>query len=247
MLLFFLQMSCADKPDGPPPPPTRRNTMDTAAGPAVSGAVESSGRPPKFVRAVCKGGDDGESPMTVDFATSDADGDRVHIRIDWFVNGQRVGGETGPTLAAEHFGAGDKVYAELEATDGYNEVPGECPERTVGNLAPVIDMKGMRIVEIDGLEVKGRDPDGDTLSWRVEDGPSGMSIDSEGVLSWTGSETAAAGSYRPKVIVEDPSGDQAIWEFAVDVAAGREKQKMTRAEAIEAGLIDDDSIPVAPE
>lgn len=240
MLLTLFQLACVEKPDGPPAMPTTPNTMDTA-GVVYEDAPQVEGRnaPPKFTSVQCTGATDGNTAATVRYQAVDPEGERVRVRVDWFVNGERIPNETNDSLPARFFEKGDEVVAELEASDGYNDVTRRCDPAGVGNLPPTIQMRGMRLDSLDGLQVNGSDPDGDPLTWSIEDAPAGMTIDAEGVLHWSGTTQAEAGDYRPRVIAEDPAGEQAIWEFSVSVAAGVEGGKMKRSEAAEKGLLGD--------
>lgn len=215
--------------------------MDTAGEPSFEAPVERSGRAPRIDKAACSGATDADTDARVEWETSDPEDDFVRVRVAWYVNGKRVSGQSTPTLPASYFGSGDKVHAELTASDGYHETTRSCTGQTIGNLAPVINMRGMSIGAIDGLEVKGSDPDGDPLTWSLEAAPKGMSISQKGVLSWSG-EASDAGSYRPRVIAEDPTGDQAIWEFEVQVEAAREAERMLRSEARRKGLLEGQSV-----
>lgn len=215
--------------------------MDTAGDAVVQDEVVRSGRAPRIDMAACSGATDADTDARVDWETSDPEDDFVRVRVAWFVNGKRVPGESTPVLPAGYFDSGDKVHAQLTASDGLHEVTRDCTGQTIGNLAPVINMRGMSIGAIDGLEVKGSDPDGDPLTWSIENAPSGMSISQQGVLSWSG-ESSDAGSYRPRVIAEDPTGDQAIWEFSVEVEEGRETERMLRSEARRKGLLEGQSV-----
>ena len=218
-LLPFLHLACVEKPDGPPPLPTRANTMDTAGG-AAEVAVDygdDRNNPPKFTFVKCTGATDGETAARVEYGVSDPEDGRVKVRIDWYVNDKRVPEQTSDSLPARFFVRGDKVLARLEASDGQNEITRDCDPAVVDNHTPVIDTRHMDLSQLDGLQVEGSDPDGDPITWSIEDGPPGMTIDADGVLHWDGSPDAEAGTFKPRVIAEDPSGERATWKFTVDV------------------------------
>ena len=73
------------------------------------------------------------------------------------------------------------------------------------NSAPVIESTPITSVKEGALytyEVEATDPEGDTLTYSLTDGPTGMTINSTtGVISWT---PASAGSYDVTVEVSDP-------------------------------------------
>ncbi|HJN74143.1 MAG TPA: hypothetical protein QGF58_09450 [Myxococcota bacterium] len=234
--LLLLNVACVDKLEAPPPLPTRPNRMDTV----TSGDVdleEGRNQPPKFLKVVLVGARNAESAAGVNYEVVDPEGQMVRTDIKWFVDDARVSGEESFTLASSFFSSGQRVYAELVANDGVNRVTRRTDQRTVGNQRPTIEMSGANVSVVDGLQVKASDPDGDALLYRLEDGPPGMRVDAEGVIHWTGA-VETEGSWRPKVIVSDGHGEEATWEFSVDVSAGAEERNMSTSEARGEGLIE---------
>ena len=47
-----------------------------------------------------------------------------------------------------------------------------------------------------------------------------MSINSEGVLRYSGGAGVGSGTYKTKIIVEDPDGEAIVWPLDVNVSAG---------------------------
>ena len=231
MLSLLLSLACVEKPDGPPPPPSKPNRMDTAWSPDE---VVADGRdqPPKFESLKLTGAADSDTPARVDVVVKDPEGEMVRTTITWFVNGNRVSGVESAVLADTFFVSGQRIQARVVATDGVNQVTRMTKERTVGNQPPVIDMSRVSLSSFEGVQVRASDPDGDSLSYRIEDAPPGMTIDREGVLHWSGA-VEVAGSWRPKVIVSDSQGDEATWEFGVDITAGAEDREVSRSELAE--------------
>ena len=58
------------------------------------------------------------------------------------------------------------------------------------------------------------------MTYRLEDPPPGMSINSEGVLRYSGGAGVGSGTYKTKIIVEDPDGEAIVWPLDVNVSAG---------------------------
>ena len=64
------------------------------------------------------------------------------------------------------------------------------------------------------------DPDGDTLTYRLIQPPSGMTINANsGLLSWTPSSSAALGEHTVQIVVEDGKGGTATQIFAITLNA----------------------------
>lgn len=234
--LLLLNVACVEKLDGPPPKPSKRNRMDTAYTPDE---VDEDGRdlPPKFDALKLTGATDADTPAGLTVKVSDPEGNMVRTTITWFVNGNRISGVSGTSLDDEHFVSGQRIKAEVVATDGVNKVRRVTVERTVGNQPPEISMGRIDMSKLDGLQVVAKDPDGGPLEYRMEDGPPGMSIDAKGVVHWSGA-VDTAGSWTPRVIVADGMGDEATWEFEVQVTAGVESKTMKESEARREGLIE---------
>ena len=86
-------------------------------------------------------------------------------------------------------------------------------------------MPGLKIKEINGFQVSAEDPDGDRLIYKLQGEPKGMSISSNGVLSYVGSEEEPGGQYSIVVIAEDPQKAQVQWKFSISLSAGSKAKK----------------------
>jgi hypothetical protein len=150
----------------------------------------------------------------------------VRYEYSWFVNEREIRGQRQPTLSHNYYAKGDEIRARVLAKDRAGETEGATPVIIVRNTPPEILNKPGSLRKVDGFQIKAQDADSDTLSFRLEGAPEGMSIgSSDGTLSYTGSEGAKAGDYRVDVIVEDPDQGSAKWSFGISVSAGSEADK----------------------
>ena len=72
--------------------------------------------------------------------------------------------------------------------------------------------------------VTAADPDGDILSFNLSSGPSGMTVDAEGVVAWT---PADLGSVTLRVRVSDGRGGEAEQTYSVDVGSRPVRSSVT--------------------
>lgn len=76
-------------------------------------------------------------PVSVQIEAEDPDRNPLTFRHQWFINGNRVEGETRPTLAPSFLKRGDRVQAEVVASDGQVEgKPFQAAAVVVGNTPP---------------------------------------------------------------------------------------------------------------
>lgn len=73
--------------------------------------------------------------------------------------------------------------------------------------------------------VQAVDPDGDKLSYRLEDGPEGMSIDETGKASWN-LAGAKPGEFPVKITVEDTDGGKATQSFTINLGAPKQSSPL---------------------
>ncbi len=220
--MLLLMIACADYPSEAPALPSQPNRMDTAVdnGPSVFvGGGDGGGKPPLIVKArIGKATATRAAALTLE--VRDPEGARTSTKVDWYVNDVRVTGETGNTLAPKFYKKGDTISARVEVSDGVNKRETEVAGVTVENSPPVFMTRRSDFRKIDGFELKVRDPDDDTLTFRLEDAPPGMTISQAGRLSYSGSTDGTGGRWSTKIVVEDPDGEAIIWPVDVDISAG---------------------------
>lgn len=91
------------------------------------------------------------------------------------------------------------------------------------NLAPQITSPPIVEAAPETLSVyavRAEDPDRDRVEFRLNQAPSGMEIDAEGVIRWTPTPEQAENSYPVTIVVEDEHGAIGSQSYTVHVSSG---------------------------
>lgn len=195
-----------------------------AVGPAFrTEAVEVANTPPVATRvtiepAVAKPGD----VLRAVVEGSDPDGDPVKYVFEWWRNGKSLGAppkdQEQRTLASEGFARGDLIVVGVTPYDA--EGPGRflvSEPLVLLNRPPVITSSSGGLTQQGLFEyaVTATDPDNDTLTFKLDTAPSGMTIDAgTGKIAWQ----IPAGVTSPqqvRVSVDDGHQGQAFQEFTL--------------------------------
>jgi hypothetical protein len=154
----------------------------------------------------------------------DADGDPVSFHYSWSVNDEAVSDDDSPVLAGDRFQKGDRVRLSVTPSDG--EVEGypfdgldlvipDAPPRFTSN--PPLKFSSA----VYHYTAQATDPDGDNLTYSLEAGPPGMTVDSEsGEITWPVSN-AGVEDVPVKVVAADDEGMKAYQTFSLRVAPGQ--------------------------
>lgn len=223
LLLLPTLTGCSD----PPPPPSEDlnrpigGRLDTGGSEPVASSgggkrAKSDGNSAPRLRDIYFEPEEPRSidSLTVKFTAKDPNGDRVKMDFKWFVNGEQVMGQEKKTLNKKFFEKGDEVSVELEASDGRKEITRKSDPIEILNSPPEITIPRYGVDNIDGLQIQASDPDGDTLRFRLEDAPPGLTINSTGELSFASSmEQTEGGTFPTRIIAEDPEGEYSAWEM----------------------------------
>ncbi len=150
----------------------------------------------------------------------DPDGDDVYYEYQWIINGEELPDLTGEVLPGDRFSRGDSVTVRVTPYDSesYGE-PFEVPAITIPNAPPRFVSTPPRSFEtrLYTYQVRAEDPDGDTLSFRLEEAPSGMTIDATGLIEWPIDESQE-GTHRVKITVEDGYDGTAYQEYTINIS-----------------------------
>ena len=162
-----------------------------------------------------------------------ATGDTLEARVEapeanllfeysWFIDGQRLPGESRPTLGESHVRRDRSIHVEVTPVyEGQSGTAVAARAVEVRNSPP--EIRDVRTVSLDGdrltMQVEAHDPDGDPLQYELKDAPDGMRIDSNGQITWTVPEDGSEASYT--VVVSD--GER---EFEYDQTLGFESQRV---------------------
>jgi hypothetical protein len=137
----------------------------------------------------------------------------------WSVNDSQVDTGTKDRLDRAEFKKGDKVSLNVFSgppSDSSRTLLGTSPTVPVANAAPVIEMVQSSRLSEGGRYVNtivAKDPDGEPVTFTLEQGPGGMTLDPKsGLLEWTPPE----GMEKPvhiRLIASDGSGAASRLEF----------------------------------
>lgn len=150
----------------------------------------------------------------------DPDRDEIHFTYRWWRNDKQVkeGEESG--LETMGFNRKDIVAVEVIARDQETSgLPLRSAPIVLGNSSPQIVSNPPALTNRVQYEyvVQAKDVDGDTVSFRLETAPPGMTIDRvTGLLSWL-VNPGLAGTHRVKVMADDGQGGMAWQEFEVSI------------------------------
>jgi hypothetical protein len=155
----------------------------------------------------------------------DPDRDEIHYTYRWWRNDKQVKEGDESVLDATGFGRKDIVAVEVIARDqDAAALPVRATPIILGNSPPQILSSPSALTNKEQYEylVQAKDPDGDTVTYVLETGPPGMTIDGvTGQMTWKVT-ARSAGTHRVKVMVEDGQGGTAWQEFEVSIPSTTE-------------------------
>ncbi len=150
----------------------------------------------------------------------DADQDDIQFQFRWLRNDKVVSEGSEDTIVLSELAQSDIVTVEATPYDhdGAGKSLRAAP-LVVGNNPPKILSVPMMMSsgELYEYVVRAEDPDGDPVSFELEGGPSGMTIDrAAGQVVWRPG-AGISGTHHVKVIAADGKGARAWQEFDVSV------------------------------
>jgi hypothetical protein len=150
----------------------------------------------------------------------DPDGDLVTFRFEWFINGEKLTDFQEPMLAGDRFRKGDRIALRIVPSDGkLDGLPFTGQPFTVPNAPPhFVSSPPMQFqAQAYVYEARADDPDGETLAYRLEAGPAGMTIDAgTGKVTWQiGQEQT--GGHTVRIVVRDEEGLKAVQEYTLTI------------------------------
>jgi hypothetical protein len=154
----------------------------------------------------------------------DADGDPVEFGYTWLVNDRELIGEDGPVLSGDSFVRGDIVKLVVIPMDDEEEGEpfSQGLEFEVDNAPPrFVSMPTSTFTaEEYRYQVQAEDPDGDEISYKLDAGPEGMTIDpASGLVLWSISPEVS-GTHEVKIEARDTEGLTAWQEFSLHIERG---------------------------
>ena len=151
----------------------------------------------------------------------DPDQDPVTLSYKWRKNETIVKEGEDNTLSVSGLTPRDVVEVEVTASDGNSDGSATLSGRfTMSNSSPTITSKPSVSTSGDvyDYQVQASDPDGDPVTYALEEGPPGMSISEQtGHIHWNVTPEAK-GNYRIKVVAQDNKGGYAAQDFELSIS-----------------------------
>jgi hypothetical protein len=151
---------------------------------------------------------------------ADPDLDPVSLAYRWRKNDTVVKEGEDNTLDLANVTAKDVVEVEVTASDG-NGTTSLSGRYNMSNSSPTIlsSPSVSATGSIYEYQVQASDPDGDPITYKLEEAPPGMIIgEQSGRIRWSVTPEAK-GSYRIKVVAQDNKGGFAAQDFELSISA----------------------------
>jgi len=159
----------------------------------------------------------GES-IRVKAVAVDPEGDPVELKFAWSVDGNLIENVNTDTLSPQYFKKGSQIVVEVIPSDGESTgVSLLSSPITIKNSPPKITSSPPTSVSGDRYtyRVIANDPDGDPVTFSLENAPDGMSIDSKtGQITWQ-IPPETKGEFTFTVVAEDPDGDRSFQTITI--------------------------------
>ena len=141
----------------------------------------------------------------------------IIYQYEWTINGQLAG--NGSDSLSGGFKRGDKIAVKITPFDG--EKPGESRRLVLDVQNTIPKVSESKEPKYDGktftAQISASDPDGDTLSYEILNGPEGMTIDRKsGLVNWPLKDNNA-GDHPVKVKISDGHGGETTYEMTVTI------------------------------
>ncbi|UCD83262.1 MAG: hypothetical protein JSU92_08015 [Deltaproteobacteria bacterium] len=161
------------------------------------------------------------SDLTVAVEARDRDDDTVSFTYQWTKNDEVIPEENSNTLVSSNFVKGDVIRVTATPTDGEAEgLPLGYLPITISNAPPAISSSPPQSLSQGAYtyQVKANDPDGDPMSFKLNQAPEGMTIDeSSGLIQWRPARENTD-SYEIEILVQDNDGGQATQKYTFNIS-----------------------------
>lgn len=167
------------------------------------------------------------SDLTVAVEARDQDNDPVSFTYQWTKNDEVIPEEKSNTLNNSNFVKGDIIRVLVTPIDGEAEGSGlSFMPITISNAPPTITSTPPQSLSQGAYtyQVKVSDPDGDPLSFKLNQAPGGMTIDeSSGLIQWRPTREDT-GSYEIEIQALDNDGGQATQKYSFTLSFPEETE-----------------------
>lgn len=147
------------------------------------------------------------STISVETDAYDVDGDTIHYKYKWTLNGQYISDQN---FLSTDFRRDDMIVVEITPYDGEDKGNTVFIKNKIYNSTPVVTGNAPNF---DGktytYALNATDPDGDELTYEIKEGPVGMTIDRYGKVTWEVSPSDA-GTHRYTVLINDNNGGEVV-------------------------------------
>lgn len=147
-------------------------------------------------------------------SADDINGDIVDLRYKWYLNGKFIDEHS---YLEYEFRRGDKVALEIIPFDEETDGKGVRLETEIYNSLPVINKSRPSIEERTyTYQIAATDADGDPLDYKIDKGPEGMKINTDGLITWDLPDDLKS-QYDVTVSVNDKHGGVKIIQFTASI------------------------------
>lgn len=155
--------------------------------------------------------------ITLHPITIDQDQDSIEYTYEWIVDSTILDQISNSTLPGEYIRKGAKIAVNIVAYDGFEYGPTfRGLTFTIPNASPIINSDPPPVTSARyTYTVSASDPDGDILSYKLELGPEGMTIDDRGQVIWNIDPETPEDTYDISIVVEDDNGAQYRQTFSL--------------------------------
>ena len=155
----------------------------------------------------------------------DAEGDPLNYRLLEAPEGATISSTTGEiswTPAADQLG---QQVIVIEVSDGFGGAATQAFSVLVGdgivNLPPQLDSVAPRFTAVGSdyeYQIIATDPEATALSYAVSRGPDGLTVDANGLVTWTPAANQT-GQFVVTLVITDAGGASTVESFELDVLA----------------------------
>ena len=145
-------------------------------------------------------------------SAADPDGDPLTFRYEWYLDNVSVPGD-GDALDLKKARRGSFVHVRVTPNDGIADGAWRhSPVHEIGNASPVVRSKPPESIPPSRVlihRIVAEDPDGDRLTYTLERGPKGMSLDGS-TLTWKVSDEEIGNPAEVAVRISDSNGGETL-------------------------------------
>jgi len=146
---------------------------------------------------------------------------KLDLDYAWTINGRKLLSARDPVLRHSLFKKGDEIQASVTIEKGSLSASKDGPTIIIANAPPKILTDPSRLRKLDGFRVRGEDPDGGAVTYRLDAAPPGLTVgERTGVFRYAPSATSEGGRYDIKAVIIDEDGAESTWRLAITVSGG---------------------------